>query len=53
MVNDKTVGRNPFIIHHSAFIIFVTSSWSSPECSPRCQRGDRGFESRRGRLGKA
>src|SRR3954447_26874257 len=27
----------------------VTPSWSSPECSPRCQRGGRGFESRRGR----
>ena len=28
----------------------ITPSWSSPECSPRCQRGGRGFESRRGRL---
>ena len=27
----------------------VTPSWSSLECSPRCQRGGRGFESRRGR----
>ena len=26
------------------------SSWSSQECSPRCQRGDRGFKSRRGRF---
>src|SRR5262249_12678874 len=30
----------------------VTPSWSSPECSPRCQRGGRGFESRRGRWSK-
>src|SRR5262245_9017566 len=27
------------------------SSQSSPECSPPCQGGDRGFKSRRGRLG--
>jgi hypothetical protein len=27
----------------------ITPSWSSPECSPRCQRGGRGFKSRRGR----
>jgi hypothetical protein len=27
-----------------------TSSWSSQECSPRCQRGGRGFKSRRGRF---
>ncbi len=26
------------------------SSWSSLECSPPCQGGDRGFKSRRGRL---
>jgi hypothetical protein len=29
------------------------SSWSSQECSPRCQRGDRGFKSRRGRFLKS
>ena len=27
----------------------IMPSWSSLECSPRCQRGGRGFESRRGR----
>jgi hypothetical protein len=27
----------------------ITPSWSSLECSPRCQRGGRGFKSRRGR----
>ena len=26
------------------------SSWSSPECSPPCQGGDRGFKSHRGRF---
>ena len=30
----------------------ITPSWSSPECSPRCQRGGRGFESRRGLVGE-
>src|SRR5712692_11468271 len=28
-----------------------TSSWSSPECSPPCHGGDRGFKSHRGRSG--
>jgi hypothetical protein len=27
------------------------SSWSSPECSPPCHGGGRGFKSHRGRLG--
>ena len=27
----------------------ITPSWSSPECSPPCHGGGRGFESRRGR----
>jgi hypothetical protein len=27
----------------------ITPSWSSPECSPPCHGGDRGFKSRRGR----
>jgi hypothetical protein len=27
----------------------ITPSWSRLECSPRCQRGGRGFKSRRGR----
>ncbi len=31
--------------HHPA----RRSSWSSPECSPPCQGGDRGFKSHRGR----
>jgi hypothetical protein len=50
-MKDAAGGKCPFfIIHHSAFIIPLTSSWSSLECSPACHAGDRGFKSHRGRL---